>query len=95
MLRHVVMFKLRDRQDAEELARRLRQLEGGIECLKRIEAGVNALDDARAWDVVLLADFDSAEQLERYRVHPLHQKVLAYIKSVVDRVATVDYEDVL
>jgi heme-degrading monooxygenase HmoA len=44
------------------------------------------------FDVVLISDFDSMDDVHAYQVHPAHQEVAAYIRSVVSGRAAVDFE---
>lgn len=98
MIRHVVMWKLKSEDAAErraqaaEVARRLNALDGVVPQLRSISAGANALYADVNWDVTLVADLDSGEALEQYQVHPAHEEVASYIRSVVDGRVAVDFE---
>lgn len=98
MLRHVVTWKLASedaaerRQQAAEVARRLNALDGVVPQLRSISAGANAVYPEANWDVTLVADFDSVEALEQYQVHPAHEEVAGYIRSVVASRVAVDFD---
>ena len=98
MIRHVVTWKLASEDAAErseqaaEVARRLNALAGVVPQLLSISAGANSLYPDANWDVTLVADFGSAEALEQYAVHPAHEEVAAYIRSVVASRVAVDFE---
>jgi len=98
MIRHVVTWKLASedagerRRQAEEVARRLNALDGVVPQLLSISAGANALYPEANWDVTLVADFDSAAALEEYAVHPAHEEVAVYIRTVVASRVAVDFE---
>ncbi|MDA4892116.1 MULTISPECIES: Dabb family protein [unclassified Microbacterium] len=95
-LRHVVMWRMAaedPRQRAEhaaEGARLLAALEGVVPEIQSLSAGPNAAYPEENWDLVLVADFADQAALERYQVHPAHQEVVAYIRSVVGARAAVD-----
>lgn len=97
-IRHVVSWKLASADAAErssqasEIARRLNALEGVVPEILSISVGVNAAYPDANWDAVLIADFVSLEALEAYQVHPAHEEAAAYIRSVVDSRAAVDFE---
>ena len=95
MFVHVVMFKLKDRnqQQAEALKAKLDALPATIDLIKSFEVGINVVESARAYDVVLISKFDSLETMQAYQVHPDHQDVLAYVREVTDGIVAVDYED--
>ncbi|MBN9153599.1 MAG: Dabb family protein [Microbacterium sp.] len=95
-LRHVVAWKLAADDEstrvaqAREIADRLRALVGVIPSIGTMTVGPNIIEGN--WDVALVADFADRDALDAYVVHPVHQDVVAYVRSVVsDRVA-VDFE---
>ncbi len=95
MLRHIVMMRFADRKRLKESTSStkniLENLSSSIESLRSIEVGVNISDRPTAYDLVLTADFDDAEGLDAYRVHPDHVEALKHIKAVVEKTAVVDY----
>nr|WP_314845776.1 Dabb family protein [uncultured Microbacterium sp.] len=97
-IRHVVSWKLAAedaatrREQAEEIVRRLYALDGVVPQLLAISAGANTAYPESNWDVTLVADFDSIAALEEYQVHPAHEEVVAYVRSVVASRAAVDFE---
>jgi len=97
-VRHVVSWKLAAEDAAEratqaaEVARRLNALEGVVPQLLAISAGANMAYQDANWDVTLVADFASIAALEEYQVHPAHEEVVAYVRSVVSSRVAVDFE---
>ena len=98
MIRHVVTWKLASEDAVErgaqaaEVARRLNALDGVVPQLRAISAGANTIYPESNWDVTLVADFDSVDDLEQYQVHPAHEEVVAYVRSVVASRVAVDFE---
>ena len=95
-LRHVVAWKLAAEDagtraaQAREIADRLHALVGVVPTIGALTAGPNVIEGN--WDVALVVDFADAAGLDAYAVHPDHQAVVAYVRSVVsDRVA-VDFQ---
>lgn len=97
-LRHVVTWKLAAEDpavraaQAMEVATRLNALHGVVPQLLSISAGANSAYPESNWDVTLVADFASVEALEQYQVHPAHEEVVAYVRSVVASRVAVDFE---
>ena len=93
MLRHIVMFKLKDRTAAhiQEVAARLRSMEGHIDELQAIEVGVNIVKSARAFDIALVTEFADQDALDRYIVHPVHKGISQYMSEQRETSAAVDY----
>lgn len=99
MINHVVLFKLKefDTDEAKsatlnELKTKLLALDGLIPELKHIEVGINYQLKASSFDLCLQTHFDSIADLDVYRVHPEHVKVLDLVKEITINRAAVDYE---
>ena len=96
-IRHIVMWKLaaedaRTRaEQAKEISRLLHTLPGVIPDILAMEVGINALTPDANFDVVLTADYDDEAALQRYVEHPEHQKVAAFIRSLISARGAVDY----
>lgn len=95
MLRHIVMMKFKDRDTVQETAQKVKQmledLVEPVDSLKNMEVGINVNTKPTAFDLVLTADFDNEAGLNIYRVHPLHVKILDFMKEKVEKTAVVDY----
>ncbi|MET0664961.1 MAG: Dabb family protein [Acidimicrobiales bacterium] len=92
MLRHVILFRLAD-PDAhgDELVSRLMALPDQIPEIREYEAGRDVSGAPNSFDVGLWSSFDDTEGLERYRVHPAHQEVVAYLEEVSPERIVVDW----
>lgn len=99
MIRHIVMFKLKEFESAAEKEASMRAIKEGLEALKEkidviryIKVDFNC-NPEEAWDVILTTEFDSLADLNVYAAHPEHlavgKQVVAPVKA--DR-ACVDYE---
>lgn len=98
MINHVVLFKLKD-YPAEEKKKVLAELKSLLEGLKDkisevqlIEIGLNYEVNAKSYDICLLSHFETVEDLNKYRKHPEHLKVLARIGETTVSRAAVDYK---
>jgi len=97
MINHVVLFKLKDYPEAEkiqviaELKGLLEGLKEKIEEVKHIEVGANYELEAKSYDIVLISHFENIDDLNKYRVHPEHLKVVDRIKETTTERAAVDY----
>ncbi|KTS01500.1 MULTISPECIES: Dabb family protein [Microbacterium] len=96
-IRHIVLWKLAaDDADtralhAEQIEERLLGLRDVIDEIEHLEIGRNVVSPQTNWDVALVSQFADADALERYQVHPAHQEVAAFVRSVVAERACVDY----
>lgn len=98
MIKHIVMWKLKDEAHGNDKAtnaglikEKLEALSGKIDGLLKIEVGID-FPGGGNFDVVLYSELSSKEALDTYQNHPLHQAVLPFIReAVMDRKA-VDYE---
>ncbi len=92
MIVHNVLFKLKNPADIPEAVEKLQGMEGQIDVLRQIEVGIDKVGSERSFHIALITRFDSWEDLETYRKHPVHAPVLAHMATVVERAAVVDYE---
>lgn len=97
MINHVVLFKLKEypkedkSQIINELKNLLESLQQKIFEVKFIEVGVNHELDSKSYDLALISYFESIKDLDTYRIHPEHLKVLERIKETTSERAAVDY----
>ncbi|MGN0796652.1 MAG: Dabb family protein [Christensenellales bacterium] len=94
MIKHVVMYQLQDssEESKDALVARFMSMQGKIEVLKSIEAGKDCLGSERSFDVVLICTFDSLADMQVYKEHPVHVPVMQYVKSVVVKSHSVDFQ---
>ncbi len=94
MVKHIVFFKLKEnsQEKKEEVKSKLLSLKGKVEVLKNIEVGLNFADEARAYDIALLTDFENEEDLKSYAIDPYHLEIVEYIKSVTVSSKVVDFK---
>lgn len=100
MVRHIVMWKLKDSAEGNDKAinaqiikERLEALKEKISQIEEIEVGINS--DAAPegnYDVVLVMTCRDFGALKEYAVHPDHVEVGSFVKKVVEARAAVDYE---
>lgn len=96
-LRHVVAFRLEGNaaeraERAAEAASRLNALVGPVPSLRSMSAGANTMFPDENFDLVLVADFDDADGLAAYAVHPVHEEAAAYIGRFKTERVAVDFE---
>ncbi len=98
MINHIVLFKLKDYSESEkpliiaEMKSLLEGLKGKIDELKYIEVGVNYDLNSKSYDLALISHFNSVEDLDKYRIHHEHKKVLARFSELSLERAAVDFE---
>lgn len=92
MLKHVVLWKLKDPAQGPELKRRLEALVGQVPSIRSFEVGLNVVAADTASDVVLVSSFDDLAGLQAYVEHPAHQRVVDFVKQVVSERRAVDYQ---
>ena len=99
MIHHIVFWKMQETangrsafENAEEMKLLLRALPASISQVKTLEVGLDFNRSTVAWDIALYTTFETAQDLQAYQVHPEHQKVVAFVTSVVASRAVVDFE---
>jgi len=92
MIKHIVMWKLRNKADAEIIKDKLEALMGKIPGLQHIEVGIDFSSSEQSADVVLYSELESREALQAYQAHPEHQAVIPLVKAASVSRMVVDYE---
>lgn len=94
MVKHIVMFKLRDKTPAnlEKGISTLRGLEGRVPSLRFIEVGQDFKGSDRSYDIVLITHFDDQDGLANYAKHPNHLPVIDTMRELCERSVVVDFE---
>ena len=97
-IRHIVLFRLKDfaegctkAENAFKIKSMLEELPALIPQIKYYEVGINIIESSRAGDVSLISTFDCMDDLELYRIHPEHIKVVDFIMKVRSESWSVDY----
>lgn len=99
MIRHIVMWKLKEAalgasraENAVKLKERLEACRGIVPGILHLEAGLAAPGLESTYDVVLVSDFADKAALDAYQVHPTHQALKQFVAAVRDSRECVDYE---
>ena len=92
MVRHIVMWTLRDRADAPKLKARLEALNGRIPGLIRLQVGEDFLHSPQSADLVLIADLENRAALKVYQQHPEHQAVVPQVAEATTSRTVADFE---
>jgi hypothetical protein len=94
MVRHIVFFKLPDNssEKIKELKDMLLGMKGEVEVLVDLEVGVNFSQSPRAYDLALITDFKSRDDLKTYSTHPKHLPIVEFIKKSSIETKVVDFE---
>ncbi len=99
MIKHIVMWRLKDSALGNEKAgnarlvrEKLEALRGRIPGLLRLEVGLDFSATDNSAEVVLVTEFESREALAAYQAHPEHQAVVVFVSQVVTERRLVDYE---
>ena len=93
MIKHVVMWKFKEgeRENMHKFLNALKALEGEIKELKSMEIGINT-NPKNNYDAVLISEFETMEDLEKYKNNPKHLEVSKFCKSIREERGSVDFE---
>ena len=98
MVRHVILWQLKDELSAEEkltvkkeIKVGLENLQGKIPGLLKISVHITGLASSNA-DLMLDSAFEDEAALKGYAVHPLHQEAKTHFFHLLDSRVAADYE---
>lgn len=95
MIRHICMFQLKEENKAAHLQEALERLNKlrNISLIKHFEVVTNDENAPKNnYDLSLIFDFDSMEDLEAYQKDPLHLEFAEFITGVRQNRACIDYQ---
>jgi hypothetical protein len=90
MVKHIVIWTMKEDASAEQkldMKNRLEALHGKVSELRKIEVGI---DDENG-TMSLTSEFDSADDLAAYQIHPDHQAVVGLVRTLVAGRIVCDY----
>lgn len=93
MIKHIVMWKFKkdEEENMKKFLKGLNQLKNIIPEIKSMETGIN-INPKNEYDAILISEFETMADLEKYKNNPEHIKVSALCKKIrIDRQA-IDYE---
>ena len=98
MVKHIVMFKLKETLSKEEKMVVMHDFKAAIEALpaeisviRKVFVGLN-INESEAWDICLESEFDTLDAVKAYAVHPAHVAAAGILKDAKQDRACVDYE---
>lgn len=98
MVKHIVLFKLKDEVSADEKLAAMNNFKAAIEALpakipviRKIEVGLN-MNPGETWNIALYSEFDTLDDVKSYAVHPDHVAAGKLLATVKESRVCVDYE---
>ena len=99
MIRHIVLFKLKEfssedeRNDVlEKVLINFRSLIGEIPQIRFFKVEKDIVQGMSSYDIIIDSNFDSLEDLRAYQNHPAHQYAVNQNKQWSEQKAVIDYE---
>jgi len=98
MIKHIVMWKLKDHAEGADRAANAAKMKlqllacaGIVPGILKLEVGIAEPGLEATYDVVLYAEFESKEALDAYQSHPQHQALKPFFGAVRDARQCMDY----
>ena len=99
MVKHIVMWKLKDFAEGADKAANVLKMKQKLETCAHLVPGTLKFEVKlpepgleATYDVVLYSEFASREALAAYAAHPTHQAIVPFIGAVRDARQCMDYE---
>lgn len=92
MIHHLVIWRLNETANAEQLRSELEALREKIPGLLQLETGLDFSRGPHSGDLALATVFASREDLAAYQAHPAHQAVVKILGEQVSERRVVDFE---
>ena len=98
MVKHIVLFKLKDEVPETDKLVVMNKFKAAIEALpakisviRKIEVGLN-MNPGESWHIALYSEFDNLDDVKFYATHPDHVAAGKIIAEAKESRSCVDYE---
>ncbi|MCL2631000.1 MAG: Dabb family protein [Firmicutes bacterium] len=91
MIKHIVLFKLKNKADASKAIEAFYSMKGKIKGMLDLEAGTDFLESERSYDVALVCTFTDKSALESYQTDPVHLPVKKLMHEIRTASVAVDF----
>ena len=98
MLKHIVLFKLKEHAEGAGKAENARKAKEALEALakkipqvRHLEVGINSIPSDAAYDIAIYSEFADEKDLAIYIMHPEHVKIAEFVGKVRESRVVVDY----
>jgi Stress responsive A/B Barrel Domain len=99
MIKHIVIWRLKDLAHGNDKATNARLIQAKLEALRgqipgllHIEIGINVVVTDNSSDIALYSEFTNLAALQGYQVHPLHQAIVPFVAEAQLERRAVDFE---
>lgn len=99
MIKHIVMWKLKDHAEGVDKLANLTRMKTLLESCRNIVPGIVKLEVGLAnsnleatYDIVLYSEFTDKGALDAYQEHPTHQAIKPFIAAIRLERQCMDYE---
>ena len=93
MIKHVVVFKLKENESKEKAKEVLLSMQGNVPMIREIQVGTDLLGSARSFDVYLSVVLDNMKALEDYQVDAYHCNVVKkHMHAVTEKSVEIYFE---
>ncbi|MGZ5200482.1 MAG: Dabb family protein [Telluria sp.] len=99
MIKHIVMWKLKDQAEGADKAANAREMKRRLDECANVVPGILKFEVMLAqpgleatYDVVLYSEFADREALAAYAAHPTHKAVAPFIGAIREARQCMDYE---
>jgi len=98
MVKHIVLFKLKDHaegaskdQNARSMKTMIEALKGKIPEVRYLEVATTMIPSGAEYDVAIYSEFADENDLAVYAKHPEHVSVVDFVKKVIEKRVVADY----
>ena len=92
MVKHIVLFKLKDQKNRRLAVETLSSMKSKIEGLLDLEVGEDFLGSERSYDIALITTHTDKAALDFYQEHPVHRPVKKVMHEIRESSVAVDFE---
>jgi len=92
MIKHVVIFKTKEKAPLELFKEKIEELKNKIPEIINIEVGIDINFDSSSSDFCVITEVENLKNLEIYANHPEHLSVIEFIKPYITERKVIDFK---
>jgi len=92
MVKHIVLFKIKNKEDIQKAVAALKSMSGKIDGLIDLEVGVDFLHSERSYDIALITTHTDKAAFDFYQAHAVHKPVKKLMHEIRESSVAVDFE---
>lgn len=91
MIRHVYLYKLKDREMAKTAAEKILTMKNAFPYMKELDVGVDFKGAENSYDLCEICTFETMEDFLKFGAESYHDQIRKYMSAITETGCKADY----